>query len=226
MSAGAQRLVAGFRTAELDLPLDGSSIAGEGTALAETFERVARHLFVPEERRMGAYLDETIPLGFGRVLARPGAYLTLLAAADLQPGQRILVSGEASGYLAALLAELGTDVMMVEANGTLAAAASASLEAAGYRDRVIVSSTVPQLESNATRDGGYDRILLAGSVLNSPRTAPGLLRTGGQLLWAARMKSGTELMKLTRREQSHLRQALGDIELPALFGFEQTRGAE
>ena len=56
---------------------------------------------------MSAYLDVPVPLGFGRTMARPSAYLSLLAAADVKSGQRVLISGEASGYLAALLADVG-----------------------------------------------------------------------------------------------------------------------
>lgn len=96
-----------------------------------------RHLFIPpgvtpEE----AYRDEVIPLLPGlATLSQPSIVALMLEELDARPGMKILEIGTASGYNAALLAEVAGDpslVHSVEIEPRLAEQARRNLAAAGY----------------------------------------------------------------------------------------------
>src|SRR5579864_9599826 len=62
---------------------------------------VPRHLFVPEELRRYAYVDNPLPIGHGQTISQP--YIVALMTELLEPAksQRVLEIGAGSGYQAA-----------------------------------------------------------------------------------------------------------------------------
>ena len=88
---------------------------------------VPRERFVPEERIPMAYADAMVPLGRGRELNSPMAVGRLLTELHPQEGERALVVGAATGYAAALMERLVGEVVAVEEDPDLAAAARAAL---------------------------------------------------------------------------------------------------
>ncbi len=122
-------------------------IKGRGTfqtpQVEAAFRTVLRHLFLP-----GAELDEAYsrsPVVTRRApdgtslssASSPKLVATMLEQLAVQPGQRVLEIGAATGFNAALLAELtgpaGT-VVTIELDDDLAAEAAANLGRAGYQD--------------------------------------------------------------------------------------------
>ena len=98
----------------------------------EAMERVPRELFVPDQERDHAYADAALPIGHGQTISQPYMVARIAEALALRPGERVLDVGTGSGYQAAVLAELGTEVVTIERIPELAERARASLAAAGY----------------------------------------------------------------------------------------------
>lgn len=69
--------------------------------------RVEREKFVPARLAGVAYVDEDIALGGGKYLMEPMVFARLVQALALNPGERVLVVGDFSGYAAAVLREMG-----------------------------------------------------------------------------------------------------------------------
>ena len=90
-------------------------------------ETVARERFVPVDRAALAYVDVPIPLGNGRALNAPLATARLITESGVKPGEKVLLVGSATGYAAALLAQLGAIVTALEVDDALIATAKASL---------------------------------------------------------------------------------------------------
>src|SRR6478672_4655830 len=109
----------------------------EDERVLEAMGRVPRELFVPERERRRAYADAALPIGHGQTISQPYMVARIVEALSLQPGERVLDVGTGSGYQAAVLAELGADVVTIERIPELAEGARESLAAAGY-DRVEV----------------------------------------------------------------------------------------
>lgn len=75
--------------------------------LIAAMERVEREKFVPTRLAGVAYVDEDIALGGGKYLMEPMVFARLVQALALNPGERVLVVGDFSGYAAAVLREMG-----------------------------------------------------------------------------------------------------------------------
>ena len=109
----------------------------EDERVLEAMARVPRELFVPDSERRRAYSDAALPIGHGQTISQPYMVARIAEALALRPGERVLDVGTGSGYQAAVLAELGANVVTIERIPELAESARASLAAAGY-DRVDV----------------------------------------------------------------------------------------
>lgn len=106
--------------------------------LLSAFRAVPRHWFVESDE---AYGDRALPVGSGQTISQPYVVARMTAAARPPTGwqgTRVLEVGTGSGYQAALLAEMGADVISVERHPELAREAAARLSAAGYPDLEVV----------------------------------------------------------------------------------------
>lgn len=106
--------------------------------LLSAFRSVPRHRFVESDE---AYGDRALPVGSGQTISQPYVVARMTAAARPPTGwrdARVLEVGTGSGYQAALLAEMGANVISVERRPELAREAAARLSAAGYPDVEVV----------------------------------------------------------------------------------------
>jgi protein-L-isoaspartate(D-aspartate) O-methyltransferase len=104
----------------------------------EAMARVPRELFVPEELRGRAYDDVALPIGSGQTISQPAMVALICELLALRGDERVLDVGAGSGYQAAVLAELATEVHAIERLDELASQARENLSATGYADRVVV----------------------------------------------------------------------------------------
>jgi protein-L-isoaspartate(D-aspartate) O-methyltransferase (PCMT) len=93
---------------------------------------IAREEFVPAAQAGLAYLDIDVPVGAGRRLLKPMVLAKLIHAADLSGTSRVLDVGCATGYGAAVLAQVAGEVVALEQEPALQAA---SLLPVGRRAR-------------------------------------------------------------------------------------------
>ncbi|HEU4671591.1 MAG TPA: protein-L-isoaspartate(D-aspartate) O-methyltransferase [Candidatus Limnocylindrales bacterium] len=100
--------------------------------------RVPREAFVPEWRREAAYADAALPIPGGQTISQPYVVARMTELLAVEPGTRVLEIGTGSGYQAAILAELGAQVVSIERVAELAASARERLHRLGYGDRVVI----------------------------------------------------------------------------------------
>jgi protein-L-isoaspartate(D-aspartate) O-methyltransferase len=105
-------------------------------------ERVPRELFVPGKQQGRAYDDAALPLAHGQTISQPYMVGRIAEALAIRPGELVLDVGTGSGYQAAVLAELGADVVTIERIPELAERARESLAAAGYGSVEVLILTV------------------------------------------------------------------------------------
>ena len=104
-------------------------------AVMDAIGRVPRHEFVPEETRSSAYANRPLPIGHGQTISQPYIVALMTHLLDVEPGGWVLEIGTGSGYQAAVLAEMATDVHTIEIVEPLALQATRRLARLGY-DRV------------------------------------------------------------------------------------------
>lgn len=121
---------------------------------------VKREEFVPSAYRLLAFADLEVPLGDGERMWTPKMEARVVQDLALQPGDEVLEIGTGSGYLAALMANLGANVTSVELNPRLAAQARRNLERAGVAAIRLETGD----GAHGYGEGEYDAIVLTGSV--------------------------------------------------------------
>ena len=169
--------------------------------------RTPREDFVPIERRAMAYIDRAIPLEVGRAINPPLATGRLLTEAQVEPGDRVLLIGAATGYSAALLKALGAQVTAVEEES--------GPDVMGY-DGVILRGP---LSAGAVDGAPYDLLFIDGAVEEVPvvvvqqladgaRVVTGIVERGVTRLCSGRAING--ILGLT---------SVMDVEMVVLPGF-------
>jgi protein-L-isoaspartate(D-aspartate) O-methyltransferase len=140
---------------------------------------VPRHLFVPEELRPYAYVDNALPIGNGQTISQP--YIVALMTELLEPAksQRVLEIGTGSGYQAAVLASLVREVSTMEIVPELAKSAADRLASLGYRN-VTVKHGDGYL--GGPERAPFDRIILTAAPPEIPTALLDQLKPGGKLV--------------------------------------------
>ena len=161
----------------VELQLRARDIVDENVLRA--MERVPRELFIPERERRRAYEDAALPIGHGQTISQPYMVARICEGLAVRPGHRVLDVGTGSGYQAAVLAELGAEVVTIERIPQLAEQARSNLAAAGYeRAQVVVGDGTLGVPERAPFDG----VAVAAAAPDLPETLYEQLRPGGRLV--------------------------------------------
>lgn len=175
---------------------------------------IPREDYVPQERRDAAYIDRAVPLGKGRALNPPLATARLLTEAQVEAGQSVLLIGAATGYTAALLAQLGATVTALESDADLAAGARARL--AGVAGVTVVDGP---LAAGVPAGAPYDLLFIDGAVEAVPESLAAQIKTGGRAVFARADQGVTRLCVGVRSAGGFGATVLVDAEAALLPGF-------
>ena len=75
---------------------------------------IPRHEYVPERYRSAAYSDSPLPIGLGQTISQPYIVALMTELVRPGPGDRILEVGTGSGYQAAVLSAVVSEVFSIE----------------------------------------------------------------------------------------------------------------
>ena len=177
--------------------------------------RVPREAFLPADVRTIAYRDTAIALGGGRYANLPMATGRLLTEAYLTATDRVLLIGAASGYTAAVLAEIVGEVVAVESDTALVAIAQAAL--AGIGNVTLVEG--PLVEGHAA-GAPFDVLVIDGAVESVPEALIAQVRPGGRVVAGLAERGVTRLASGRKTEGGFALSAFVDVECVTLPGFD------
>jgi protein-L-isoaspartate(D-aspartate) O-methyltransferase len=96
--------------------------------------KVPREEFVTPESRAESYEDGPLPIGYGQTISQPYIVAFMTEQLRPKPSDRVLEVGTGSGYQAAILAELVSEVYSIEIVEPLAKNAETILQRLGYKN--------------------------------------------------------------------------------------------
>ncbi len=175
--------------------------------------RVERERFLPDEVRPLAYSDRAVAIGGGRFLPAPTVLGQLLTEMRAEPGQRALVVGAGTGYSAAVLAEMGLDVVALES----------SPELATHARELGIDVVEGKLEAGHKPGAPYDHILIDGAVESIPDAIVDQLADGGRLGTALIDRGVSRLIVGRKVGGAFGYLSIGDAGTPALPGFSRPK---
>ena len=185
-----------------NLPALLSARGIQGPQILAAFARVPRSRFLEPVYRELAGSDLPLPLPYGQISSSPYVLARVLRALDVRPSQRVLEIGVGSGYLTALLLELGASVLGIERSLPLVEAAAERLHALGRApdsfelrtgdgsfgapdrapfDRIVVSAAVDHLPADVLAQLSPDGILVVPLGSSRDQRLLAIRRTGTTL---------------------------------------------
>jgi len=167
--------------------------------------KVPREDYVPAHRRAMTYIDRAIPLDGGRAINPPLATGRLLTEAQVVPGDKVLLIGAATGYCAALLAEMGAQVVAVEEEGG--------------PESVGAAVTRGPLSAGAVDGAPYDLLVIDGAVEEVPATLVQQLVDGGRVVTGLVERGVTRLCSGRVVGGVLGLSSIADLEMVVLPGF-------
>lgn len=153
--------------------------------------KVPREDFVPQAMREAAYIDRAIPLGGGRSLAAPLVHGKMLSEAAPSDRDKVLLVGDAQGYLAALLRLLTGSLDVLD----------------------------PAQAATRRGKGGYSLVVIDGAVESLPRPLAAQLAEGGRIVTGLVERGVTRLATGRKASGDVTLLPVAEIGIPVLPEF-------
>lgn len=141
--------------------------------------QVPRHHFVPLEEMAYAYADGPLPIGNGQTISQPYIVALMTQLLRLHGGEIVLEVGTGSGYQAAVLAQITSQVHTIERHAHLAENARRALQALGLSN---VQVHVGDGSIGLIEHAPYRGILVTAAAPEVPRPLLEQLADGGRLV--------------------------------------------
>ncbi len=180
-----------------------------------TMARVPREDFLPADVRSIAYRDSAIALGGGRYANLPMATGRLLTEAYLTATDRVLLIGAATGYTAAVLAEIVDSVVAVESDPALIAVARDALAGIGN-----VELVEGPMQDGSAAGAPYDVLIVDGAIESIPDALVAQVRPGGRVVAGIAERGLTRLASGRKTDGGFALAAFVDVECVTLPGFD------
>jgi protein-L-isoaspartate(D-aspartate) O-methyltransferase len=145
----------------------------------EAMRRVPRHLFMAPCPLAEAYANAPVSIGHEQTISQPAVVGIMTAALELRGSERVLEIGAGSGYQAAILSLLASEVYTIERVPELAQQAVARLGRLGYAN---VRVRVGDGHAGWPERAPFDRVLLTAAPAEVPPALFDQLADGGILV--------------------------------------------
>ncbi len=184
---------------------------------------VPREAFVGEGMVMQAYQDSPLPIGEGQTISQPYIVALMTEALRLSGKEKVLEVGTGSGYQAAILSLLASQVCTIERIPSLIKRARDVLEKLGYRNVVVRQGdgTLGWREF-----APYDGIIVTAFGPEVPPALVDQLAVGGRLVMPVGGQGVQDLVLLEKTRDGVTRSSLGGVRFVPLvgrFGWERPR---
>lgn len=147
--------------------------------ILELFDRVPRHVFLPDGVQPRAYEDAPIPIGFGQTASQPSLQAHYLSILRPGPNDKVLEIGTGCGYLTALLSLMADRVYSVERVRELSQRARKALDAFGVKNAALL---VGDGTIGWRKYAPFDVIVVSAAGPSVPQTLVDQLADGGRML--------------------------------------------
>jgi protein-L-isoaspartate(D-aspartate) O-methyltransferase len=186
-------------------------------SVLDAMRAVPREEFLSADLAELAYEDGPLPIESDQTISQPYIVALMVEAAEIRPGDRVLEIGAGSGYAAAIIGRLASEVFAIERHHALAAQAGARLAKLGY-------TNVGILEGDGTgglpEEAPFDAIIASASGSHVPDALLFQLKQGGRLVMPVGEPQQVQaLVKVTRvGEDEFEREELGPVRFVPLIG--------
>jgi len=163
----------------------------------KAISEVERHKFVPEILLAHAYKDVALPIGYGQTISQPYTVAFMTQSLKVKPNSKILEIGTGSGYQAAILYKMGTNVYSIERQFEIYERTRKLLDKLQIRVNTKCGDGTIGWEEFAP----YDGILVTAGSPNVPPSLMKQLAVGGRLVIPVGDKVSQRLKIITKVDE-------------------------
>ena len=140
---------------------------------------VPRHSFVPKAYIRHAYENRPLPIGAGQTISQPYIVAIMTDLLNIKSSDIVLEVGTGSGYQAAILAELTSQVYTIEIIKTLQKSAAKRLKSLGYTN---VETKLGDGYYGWEEHAPFDAIMVTAAAGQIPPPLIKQLKPGGRMI--------------------------------------------
>jgi protein-L-isoaspartate(D-aspartate) O-methyltransferase len=178
---------------------------------------VPRHLFVPSDQRHWAYSDGALRIDQGQTISQPYIVALMTELMQLEGGETVLEIGTGSGYQAAILAKMATQVHTIERHLPLAENARNTLA-------LLEINNVEVHNGDGTlglaKFSPYQAIMVTAAAPKAPQSLLNQLDEGGRLVIPVGGKHSQTLEVWLRKGDKFKRDKITGVAFVPLLGDE------
>jgi protein-L-isoaspartate(D-aspartate) O-methyltransferase len=183
----------------------------------EAMREVPRDAFVPEAQRRRSYADSALPIGSGQTISQPWIVAAICQALELTGSETVLEIGTGSGYSAAVLARLGSEVVTIERHPELADAARSLLAELGFGN---VEIRVGDGSRGLPERAPFAAIAVHATAPSAPTALINQLAPDGRLVVPIASRRADMLTQLRRSGDELVSELIGPCRFVPLIGEE------
>jgi protein-L-isoaspartate(D-aspartate) O-methyltransferase len=175
-----------------------------------TMAKVPREEFVAPESRAASYEDGPLPIGYEQTISQPYIVAFMTEQLRPKPSDRVLEVGTGSGYQAAILAELVSEIYSIEIVEPLAKSAEATLQRLGYKN---VHVKIGNGYKGWPEEAPFDAIIVTCAPDKVPQPLVDQLKDGGRMVIPVGERFAQQLY-LLEKKNGQLKES---VTLPVRF---------
>lgn len=188
----------------------------EDLEILQLFDRVPRHIFLPEGVQPRAYEDKAIPIGYGQTASQPSLQAFYLSILRPTEEDKVLEIGTGCGYLTAILALMADRVYSVERVRELSKRARKALDAFGVKNAALL---VGDGTIGWRKYAPFDVIVVSAASPSVPKALVDQLADGGRMLIPVGSRDIQELILVRRTGFAVTEEAVGgEVKFVPLLG--------
>jgi len=159
--------------------------------------KVPREEFVVPESRAASYEDGPLPIGYGQTISQPYVVAFMTEQLRPKPSDHVLEVGTGSGYQAAILADLVSEVYSIEIVESLAKTAEATLQRLGCKN---VHVKIGDGYKGWPEAGPFDAIIVTCAPDKVPQLLVDQLKDDGRMVIPVGDRFAQELYLLEKKK--------------------------
>ena len=153
--------------------------------IIKAFETIDRARFVPADKKLEAYQNYPLSIGYGQTISQPETVAFMLELLAPDAGQTILDIGSGSGWQTALLAHIVGPygkIYGMELVRELADIGTENVDTYGFVQEGRVAIITKNASNGLPEYAPYDRIIAAATINHIPKSWTDQLALGGRLV--------------------------------------------
>ncbi len=148
-------------------------------SVLEAVRNTPRHKFVPAKYADKAYIDGPLPIGHGQTISQPYVVALMSELMQLKGEEKVLEIGTGSGYQAAILSQLASQVFTIEIVQNLVDRSKPLLNQLGYKNITVRHGDGYE---GWEEEAPFDAIMVTASPETIPEKLLQQLKVGGRLV--------------------------------------------